>query len=77
MMPGDEECERLKRLDGTVLQRKCVRFVADHAGEIAKAEPEIPQGLANRAADVWEGEWRTGWRMAMGVDRAGICDEAL
>jgi putative DNA primase/helicase len=51
---GEEECERLKRLDATELQRKCARFVADHAVEIGKAEPQIPKGLTNRAADVWE-----------------------
>src|SRR5947208_2664577 len=49
-----EECERLKRLQATDLQRKCARFVADHAAEIAGAEPAIPEGLANRAADIWE-----------------------
>ena len=49
-----EECERLKRLDATELQRKCARFVEDHAAQIASAEPIIPQGLTNRAADVWE-----------------------
>jgi hypothetical protein len=51
---ADEECERLKRLNATELQRKCARFVADHAGEIASAEPRIPVGLTNRAADIWE-----------------------
>jgi hypothetical protein len=51
---GDEECERMKNLDATELKRKCVRFVMDHAGEIAKSEPKIPKGLANRAADIWE-----------------------
>jgi hypothetical protein len=49
-----EECERLKRLNATELQRKCARFVADHAAKIASAEPEIPQGLTNRAADILE-----------------------
>jgi len=49
-----EECERLKRLNATDLQRKCARFVADHAAEIAGAEPQIPKGLTNRAADIWE-----------------------
>jgi hypothetical protein len=51
--PG-EECERLKRLEATEFKRKCAWFVADHAEAIARAEPEIPRGLANRAADVWE-----------------------
>jgi hypothetical protein len=50
----EEECERLKRLNATELQRKCARFVADHAGEIASAEPDLPEGLTNRAADIWE-----------------------
>ena len=49
-----EECERMKRMSGTELKRKCARFVADHAGEIAAAEPTIPKGLANRAAEIWE-----------------------
>ncbi len=49
-----EECERLKGLKATELQRKCARFVRDHAGEIASAEPAIPRGLTNRAADIWE-----------------------
>ena len=49
-----EECERLKRLDTTELKRKCLRFVAEHEREIAQAEPQIPAGLTNRAADVWE-----------------------
>ena len=28
--------------------------MAEHGAEIAKAEPQIPKGLTNRAADVWE-----------------------
>jgi hypothetical protein len=50
----DEQCERLKYLETAELKRKCARFVADHAAEIAKAEPLIPPGLTNRAADIWE-----------------------
>lgn len=49
-----EECERLKRLNAVELKRKCARFVADHAQEIADAEPQFPAGLTNRAADIWE-----------------------
>jgi putative DNA primase/helicase len=49
-----EECERLKRVDARELKRKCARFVADNGEAIARAEPAIPAGLANRAADVWE-----------------------
>lgn len=50
----DEQCERLKYLETGELKRKCARFVADHADEIAKAEPAIPPGLTNRAADIWQ-----------------------
>ena len=49
-----ETCERLKFLDATDLKRQCARFALDHADAIAAAEPLIPAGLANRAADVWE-----------------------
>jgi hypothetical protein len=49
-----EQCARLKELDTLELQRKCVRFVQDHAAAIAAAEPPIPAGLTNRAADIWE-----------------------
>ena len=49
-----EQCERLSRLDGVELKRKCARFVADHQAEIASAEPKIPKGLSNRSADIWE-----------------------
>lgn len=49
-----EECERLKWLDASEVKRKCARFVADHAEQIGKAEPRIPEGLTNRAADIWE-----------------------
>ncbi len=48
------ECERLKGLKTVEVQRKCARFVQDHEAEIRSAEPAIPVGLANRAADVWE-----------------------
>jgi putative DNA primase/helicase len=49
-----EVCERLKYLDGTPFKRQCARFAADHAAAIAAAEPIMPAGLANRAADIWE-----------------------
>ena len=50
----DEECERLRFMDATALKRQCARFALDHAEAIGKAQPLIPEGLANRAADVWE-----------------------
>ena len=37
--PG-EECEKLRNLDGSVLRRKCGRFVLDNAKQIASARPE-------------------------------------
>jgi hypothetical protein len=49
-----EECERMRNLDTTDLRRQCARFVKDHAGTIASAQPEIPEGLNDRAADIWE-----------------------
>jgi hypothetical protein len=51
---SDEVCERTRTLDGTVLRRKCARFVQDHASAIAKATPEVPVSLNDRAADIWE-----------------------
>jgi hypothetical protein len=49
-----EECHRLKFLDPSDLKRQCARFAIDHAAAIAAADPLIPPGLTNRAADVWE-----------------------
>ena len=49
-----EECERLRSLEGEPLRRRCARFVRDHAVEIARGRPEIPAGLNDRAADIWE-----------------------
>jgi putative DNA primase/helicase len=50
----NEECERLKNLDGTMLRRQCARFVLDHAEAIRSARPGIPPELNDRAADIWE-----------------------
>jgi len=49
-----EECERLRELDGAGLRARCERFVEEHGEEIGKARPEIPEGLNDRAADIWE-----------------------
>jgi putative DNA primase/helicase len=51
--PG-EECEKLRNLDGSMLRRKCARFVKDHGTEIASARPALPPDLNDRASDVWE-----------------------
>jgi putative DNA primase/helicase len=50
----EEKCERLKDLGGGELRRKCARFVSDHAEAIARACPQIPAELNDRAADIWE-----------------------
>jgi hypothetical protein len=52
--PPGEKCERLRYLDGEVFRRKCARFVADHEERIREAMPEIPEGVNDRAADIWE-----------------------
>jgi hypothetical protein len=52
-----EKCERLRNLKETEsaeLRRRCAEFVEQHRNEIAKAEPAIPEGLNDRAADIWE-----------------------
>jgi hypothetical protein len=49
-----EHCDRLRNLDAEDFKRKCARFVLDHAAEIAAAQPEIPDSLNDRAADIWE-----------------------
>jgi hypothetical protein len=83
-----EECERLKVLEGSVLRRKCTRFVKDHEGEISVARPEVPKGLNDRAADIWEpllaladlagGEWpRLAREAAQGLHGAGTESNAM
>jgi len=49
-----ESCERLRDLEGERLGRQCARFVRDHAEEIRRARPTLPEGLNDRAADIWE-----------------------
>src|SRR3954469_8971903 len=51
--PG-EECEKLRSLDGSILRRKCARFVLDNSNTIGNARPSIPADLNDRASDVWE-----------------------
>ena len=51
---GEDKCERVRHLDGVELRRKCARFVQDHAEAIARAQPELPVDLNDRAADIWE-----------------------
>src|SRR5712672_862118 len=50
----DEQCERLRDLDGSGLREKCERFVREHRGAIAGARPKGATDLNDRAADIWE-----------------------
>ena len=52
----DERIESLRqdRTDGLDrLSRKCARWAADHAKALDAADPAMPEGLINRAADNW------------------------
>ena len=51
--PADA-CERLRTLRSEEVRSRCAAFVRERSGEIAKAEPEIPGELNDRAADIWE-----------------------
>jgi hypothetical protein len=51
---AEEKCERLGNFDAIVYRRECARFVLDNAAAIASAQPALPEGLNDRAADVWE-----------------------
>ena len=45
---------RLDRLDGlTMLQRQAWRWAQDHLDQLRDADPDIPTGLDDRAADNW------------------------
>ena len=50
----DEECERLRKLDGAGLREQCRQFVREHGQAIGESEPEIPEELNDRASDIWE-----------------------
>jgi hypothetical protein len=52
-----EKCERLRNFkdeEAAELRRQCAEFVEQHREEIANAEPAIPEGLNDRAGDIWE-----------------------
>ena len=79
---AQEKCERVKDLDGTELRRKCARFVADHAEEIAAGAPgdserfERPRGghLGAAAGVVGTGGWGMGGtsaRVRVGLNGKG------
>ena len=85
---AEEKCERLKGLDGLELRRKCARFVLDHAQEIERAQPQIPEDLNDRAGDIWEpllaladlagGEWpERARKAALGLTVQGQLDSPI
>jgi putative DNA primase/helicase len=49
-----ESCERLRNLEAGDLRRRCARFVLDHGEAITAARPAVPEGLHDRAGDIWE-----------------------
>jgi len=51
---AQEQCERLRNLKSEELRRKCARFAQDNQERITGAQPELPEGLNDRAADIWE-----------------------
>lgn len=44
-------CDRLERF--VPLVRRCARWAADHLARLREAEPRVPNGLHDRAADNW------------------------
>src|SRR5262249_27079463 len=50
----EEVCERLRKVETGDLIMRCERFVVENAAAIAGARPEVPEGLNDRAADIWE-----------------------
>jgi putative DNA primase/helicase len=49
-----EDCERLRKFEASNLRERCAQFVSENRAAIASAEPEIPESLHDRAADIWE-----------------------
>jgi putative DNA primase/helicase len=49
-----EDCERLRNFEVSNLRERCAQFVNENRAAIGSAEPEIPESLHDRAADIWE-----------------------
>ena len=49
-----ERLRSLKREEADAIHRLCEDFVRQHRDAIANAQPAIPEGLNDRAADIWE-----------------------
>jgi len=56
--PPNAKVKRFRRREfkplAEELNRKCARWAQDHAAALGDLEPEIPDALNHRAADVWE-----------------------
>ena len=48
-----EGCERLDEKVAERLRSRCLRFVLDRAEAIGEAQPVMPAGMNDRAADIW------------------------
>jgi putative DNA primase/helicase len=74
--------DRADHLD--VLARKTVRWAKDHADRVAEADPSMPDGIINRAADNWrpllaiadEAGWSERARKAAEASRSAEGDDA-
>jgi putative DNA primase/helicase len=91
---ASETVKRLRRRDGADLNeiaRKLARWSQDGVNKLHRAEPKMPDGLNDRAADAWEplvavadlsgGDWPNRARAAAlalsGDDLAGAKDEGI
>jgi hypothetical protein len=52
-LPGEKAARLRGDLDGSDIRRKCMRWTNDHQIEIKQADPEMPEQLDDRAADIW------------------------
>jgi putative DNA primase/helicase len=53
----NEKVRRLRRRDNeqhTELRRKCLRWANDNCKALVTIEPKLPEGLNDRAVDIWE-----------------------
>jgi putative DNA primase/helicase len=50
----EQKSERLRDFDGSELRGRCARWVEENRENIRQLKAEIPEGLNDRAADIWE-----------------------
>lgn len=83
----NEAVASLRGFNGKTIRRKCARWVADNESLLAAADPIVPQGLNDRAADNWRpllaiaelagGEWAGAARSAAALLSSDESDEAV